>query len=178
MNRGERAITIDEVDLDWCFQPGVKLDCQNFPDGYVVTAEDVEHELGRIGHQLKAARDRRGEHPGMQPVRQQRLRHRRLRHGLRRNHVTCSNAAFGLPGPTPGAGMRTSSTPRRNTGSPAMRSSSGRGTRRGATSATATWRNCIISRRCRRQGSRSPVSRSRSAGLPRAGRAQSRSSTM
>ena len=24
MNKGERAITIDEVDLDWCFQPGVK----------------------------------------------------------------------------------------------------------------------------------------------------------
>jgi len=54
MNRGERAITIDEVDLDWCFQPGVKLDFRNFPDGYVVTAEDVERELGRIGHQLKA----------------------------------------------------------------------------------------------------------------------------
>ena len=26
MNQGERAITIDEVPLDWCFQPGVKLD--------------------------------------------------------------------------------------------------------------------------------------------------------
>jgi kynurenine formamidase len=54
MNGGERAITIDEVDLDWCFQPGVKLDFRHFPDGYVVTAEDVERELGRIGHELKA----------------------------------------------------------------------------------------------------------------------------
>ena len=26
MNKGERAITIDEVPLEWCFQPGVKLD--------------------------------------------------------------------------------------------------------------------------------------------------------
>jgi kynurenine formamidase len=53
MNRGERAISIDEVSLDWCFQPGVKLDFRNLPDGYVVTAEDVERELARIGHKLK-----------------------------------------------------------------------------------------------------------------------------
>jgi kynurenine formamidase len=52
MNRGERAITIDEVDLDWCFQPGVKLDFRHFEDGYVVTAADVEAELARIGHAL------------------------------------------------------------------------------------------------------------------------------
>src|SRR5207247_4705662 len=53
MNRGERAITIDEVPLDWCLQPGVKLDFRHFPDGYVVTAEDVAAELDRIGHTLK-----------------------------------------------------------------------------------------------------------------------------
>jgi kynurenine formamidase len=53
MNRGERAITIDEVDLDWCFQPGVKLDFRHFGDGYVVTAADVEAELARIGHVLR-----------------------------------------------------------------------------------------------------------------------------
>ncbi|MSQ71179.1 MAG: cyclase family protein [Betaproteobacteria bacterium] len=52
MNKGERAITIDEVDLDWCFQPGMKLDFRHFPDGYVVTAADVEAELARIGHAL------------------------------------------------------------------------------------------------------------------------------
>ena len=45
MNGGERAITIDEVPLEWCFQPGVKLDFRHFPDGYVVTAQDVENEL-------------------------------------------------------------------------------------------------------------------------------------
>ena len=53
MNRGERAITIDEVPLEWCFQPGVKLDFRHLPDGYVVTPADVEAELQRIGHALR-----------------------------------------------------------------------------------------------------------------------------
>ena len=52
MDHGKRAITIDEVPLDWCFQPGVKLDFRHFPDGYVATAKDVEAELRRIGHTL------------------------------------------------------------------------------------------------------------------------------
>ncbi len=52
MNGGERAITIDEVPLDWCFQPGVKLDFRHFPDGYVVTAADVDAELKRLNHTL------------------------------------------------------------------------------------------------------------------------------
>jgi len=53
MDRGAKAATIDEVPLEWCFQPGVKLDFRRFADGYVVTAEDVESELGRIGHTLR-----------------------------------------------------------------------------------------------------------------------------
>ena len=53
MNEGERAITIDEVPLDWCYQNGVKLDFRNFDDGYVVTAEDVEAELARIDYTLQ-----------------------------------------------------------------------------------------------------------------------------
>src|SRR6185312_15432907 len=52
MNRGERSWTIDEVPLEWCFQPGVKLDFRHMPDGYVATAKDVENELRRIGHTL------------------------------------------------------------------------------------------------------------------------------
>jgi kynurenine formamidase len=47
------AMTIDEVPLAWCFQPGVKFDFRHFPDGYVVTAADVEAELRRIGHDLQ-----------------------------------------------------------------------------------------------------------------------------
>jgi len=53
MDGGKRAITIDEVPLDWCFQPGVKLDFRHFPDGHVATAADVEAELARIGHALQ-----------------------------------------------------------------------------------------------------------------------------
>ncbi|EAW42120.1 MAG: cyclase family protein [Halieaceae bacterium] len=49
----ERAITIDEVPLEWCFQSGVKLDFRDKADGYVVTAADVEAELARIDHTLK-----------------------------------------------------------------------------------------------------------------------------
>ena len=52
MNKGDRAITIDEVPLEWCFQPGVKLDFTHFPDGYVVQKKDVEEELRRIDHTL------------------------------------------------------------------------------------------------------------------------------
>ena len=52
MNKGERAIAIDEVPLEWCFQPGVKLDFRHLGDGHVVTAAEVEAELARIGHTL------------------------------------------------------------------------------------------------------------------------------
>jgi kynurenine formamidase len=52
MDGGKRAITIDEVPLDWCFQPGIKLDFTAFLDGYVVTAKDVAAELDRIEHRL------------------------------------------------------------------------------------------------------------------------------
>jgi len=52
MDRGKRAITIDEVPIEWCFQPAVKLDFRRFPDGYVATAADVAAELKRIGHTL------------------------------------------------------------------------------------------------------------------------------
>lgn len=50
---GEPSWRIDEVPLEWCFQPGVKLDFRHFGDGYVVQPEDVEAELDRIGHALK-----------------------------------------------------------------------------------------------------------------------------
>jgi kynurenine formamidase len=53
MNHGARAITIDEVPLEWCFQPGVKLDFRHLPDGYVVTPQDIDGELKRIDHQLQ-----------------------------------------------------------------------------------------------------------------------------
>jgi len=53
MDGGARAITIDEVPLDWCFRPGVKLDFRDMPDGHVVSAAEVEAELRRIDHVLQ-----------------------------------------------------------------------------------------------------------------------------
>jgi kynurenine formamidase len=50
---GKPALTIDEVPLDWCFRPGVKLDFRHLPDGHVVSAAQVEAELARIGHRLE-----------------------------------------------------------------------------------------------------------------------------
>lgn len=53
MDGGQRAITIDEVPLEWCWGRGVKLDFRHLPDGHVATAAEVETELARIGHELK-----------------------------------------------------------------------------------------------------------------------------
>ena len=53
MDGGKRASTIDEIPLEWCLQPGVKLDFRHLPDGYVATPADVEAELARIGHTLR-----------------------------------------------------------------------------------------------------------------------------
>lgn len=50
---GEPSMRIDEVPLEWCFQPAVKLDFRGFEDGYVVQPNDVEAELRRIGHALQ-----------------------------------------------------------------------------------------------------------------------------
>ena len=53
MDGGKRAITIDEVPLEWCMNPGVKLDFRHLPDGYLVSAAEVAAELERIGHDLQ-----------------------------------------------------------------------------------------------------------------------------
>ena len=53
MDGGQRAITIDEIPLDWCFGPGVKLDFRSLPDGHVVSAAELEAEFARIGHPVQ-----------------------------------------------------------------------------------------------------------------------------
>ena len=52
MDGGAPAMTIDQVPLEWCMQPGVRLDFRHLPDGYVVTPGDIDAELERIGHAL------------------------------------------------------------------------------------------------------------------------------
>jgi len=50
---GEPSMRIDEVPLEWLYQPGVKLDFRHFPDGYLVQPVDIQAELDRIGHVLQ-----------------------------------------------------------------------------------------------------------------------------
>ena len=52
MDNGKRAITIDEVPLEWCYGNGIKFDFRSFSDGYVVTADDIKRELDRLNHEL------------------------------------------------------------------------------------------------------------------------------
>jgi kynurenine formamidase len=49
---GERAQTIDELPLEWFFNPGVCLDFHTKPDGAAITEAEVQTELGRIAHEL------------------------------------------------------------------------------------------------------------------------------
>lgn len=53
MDGGKRAARIDEIPLEWCLAPACKLDFRHLPDGHVVSAAEVEAELGRIGHDLR-----------------------------------------------------------------------------------------------------------------------------
>ncbi|TSB04680.1 cyclase family protein [Sphingorhabdus contaminans] len=48
------APSIDEAPLELFFRPGVKLDFSHLPAGHVVTAQEVEDELERIGYTLQA----------------------------------------------------------------------------------------------------------------------------
>lgn len=53
MSNGQRAITIDEVPLDWCYSDGVVLDFSQKRNGEAITTSDVENELARIEYTLK-----------------------------------------------------------------------------------------------------------------------------
>lgn len=53
MDGGVPAMTIDDVPLEWCMGPGVKLDFRHLPDGHVVTPTDIQGELTRIDHSLR-----------------------------------------------------------------------------------------------------------------------------
>ncbi|MBW1660298.1 MAG: cyclase family protein [Deltaproteobacteria bacterium] len=53
MNRGERALTIDEIPLEWCFSDGVVLDFRHKPDGSLITAAEMEEAEKKIGYSIK-----------------------------------------------------------------------------------------------------------------------------
>lgn len=53
LDGGEKAWTIDQVPLDWCIGPGVKLDFRDRPDGYKITKADVQESLAKINYTLR-----------------------------------------------------------------------------------------------------------------------------
>ena len=62
MDGGKRAITIDEVPLEWCFQPGVKLDFRHFPTAMSRPPRTSRPSSKRIGHTLSPLEIVRGQH--------------------------------------------------------------------------------------------------------------------
>ncbi len=53
MDRGKKALTIDEIPLEWCFNDGVLLDFRYKADGEHITKDDIKKELKRIEYDLK-----------------------------------------------------------------------------------------------------------------------------
>lgn len=147
MNHGERAATIDEVPLEWCFQPGVKLDFRHLADGYVVTAADVEAELKRIDYTLQpldivVINTRAGSRYGNDDY---------VTAGCGMGYEATMyllERGVRLTGTDAWSWTRRSSTPPRNTSKPAMLRSSGKDTRPAAILATVIWRSFTILKRC------------------------------
>jgi len=53
MDNGEKALTIDQIPLEWCFSDGVVLDFSHLEDGQRITVEHIETELKRIEYEIK-----------------------------------------------------------------------------------------------------------------------------
>ena len=53
MNGGERAWTIDEVPLEWCFGNGVVVDFTDKPDGYKCHSKDFMEYFEKIQYKLQ-----------------------------------------------------------------------------------------------------------------------------
>jgi kynurenine formamidase len=53
MDKGKKALTIDEVPLEWCVGDGVVLDFCHKADGERIAVEDLKKELGRIEYDIK-----------------------------------------------------------------------------------------------------------------------------
>jgi kynurenine formamidase len=52
-SEGEKAKTIDEIPLEWCFSDGVVLDFHHKHKGEKITAEEVEQALTEMKYELK-----------------------------------------------------------------------------------------------------------------------------
>jgi kynurenine formamidase len=49
---GKKARTIDEIPLEWCYGPGVRLDFRHLEAGSNIKADQIEQALAGIGHTL------------------------------------------------------------------------------------------------------------------------------
>ncbi|MDY7037511.1 MAG: cyclase family protein, partial [Thermodesulfobacteriota bacterium] len=51
MDKGNPAMTIDEIPLEWCFSDGILLDFRRKDDGERITVDDIKKALERIPYQ-------------------------------------------------------------------------------------------------------------------------------
>ena len=84
---GEPSWRIDEVPLEWCFQPAVKLDFRQLPRWLCRDARRCRSGTEAHRPHAEAAGDRRGQHLGWREIWRRRLRRFRLRHGQGGNAV-------------------------------------------------------------------------------------------
>ncbi len=52
MDGGKKALTIDEIPLDWCFRDGVVLDFSHLDDGVAITPAHLDQALDNIDYSL------------------------------------------------------------------------------------------------------------------------------
>lgn len=50
---GQVAAPIDEIPLEWCLAPGVRLDLRHIPPGAGITATDIEDALAKVPYELQ-----------------------------------------------------------------------------------------------------------------------------
>ncbi|RMG78834.1 MAG: cyclase family protein [Bacteroidetes bacterium] len=50
---GEKAKTIDQIPLDWCFGDGIVINMSHKPDNDPVTVEDLQKDLAQSGAEIK-----------------------------------------------------------------------------------------------------------------------------
>jgi kynurenine formamidase len=53
MDGGKKALTIDEIPLEWCYGDGVVFDFRHKADGEMVTVKDMEEASQKMGYKIK-----------------------------------------------------------------------------------------------------------------------------
>ncbi|HDZ18609.1 hypothetical protein LCGC14_1685520 [marine sediment metagenome] len=51
--RERKAMTIDEIPLEWCISPLVVLDVTDYEEGYIMTPDDIDNKLRDINYELE-----------------------------------------------------------------------------------------------------------------------------